>query len=107
MKYIVLGALLGLTSAVHHRFHPQGVTFIEESDEESLVQIQGDPHDQFHVYENYPAYMNGFGGYHTYMRDIPDRFETESDDILMRSMYNTYATEGRTDGVPDGNFWVT
>ena len=43
------------------------------------------------------------------MRDIPDRFETEEDDILMHSMYNTYATEGKNDdtGLPDGNFWLT
>ena len=53
--------------------------------------------------------MNGFGGYHTYMRDIPDRFETEEDDRLMHSMYNTYATEGQNKdtGLPDGNFWLT
>jgi hypothetical protein len=50
--------------------------------------------------------MHGFGGYHTYMRDIPDRYETESDDRLMHSMYNTYATEGGKDGHPDGNFWL-
>ena len=53
--------------------------------------------------------MHGFGGYHTYMRDIPDRFETESDDRLMHSMYNQYATEGQNKdtGLPDGNFWLT
>ena len=51
--------------------------------------------------------MHGFGGYHTYMRDIPDRFETESDDRLMHSMYNQYATEGQKNGLPDGNFWLT
>jgi hypothetical protein len=38
--------------------------------------------------------MNGFGGYKTYIRDIPARFLNEEDDALMRSMYENYATEG-------------
>lgn len=50
--------------------------------------------------------MDGFGGYHTYVRDIPDRFEGEADDKLMESMYKNYATEGKTDGKPNGHFWV-
>ena len=58
--------------------------------------------------KDYPAYMNGFGGYRTYIRDTPDRFESEADDTLMRSMYDTYATEGMDKaGLPDGRFWVT
>merc|ERR1712187_383054 len=32
--------------------------------------------------EEYPAWMHGFGGYHQYMRDVPDRFESEADDTL-------------------------
>ena len=56
--------------------------------------------------EEYPAWMHGFGGYHQYMRDVPDRFEAEADDTLMRSMYQTYATEGKTEGWPNGHFWV-
>jgi len=56
---------------------------------------------------DYPAHMNGFGGYHTYMRDTPDRFETEADDTLMKSMYANYATEGEANGLPNGHFWVT
>jgi len=51
--------------------------------------------------------MDGFGGYHTYMRDVPDRFETESDDRLMNSLYTNYATEGEKNGKPNGHFWVT
>ena len=95
MKYFAIVALLGATSAIN-RFRPQGVTFINEAEN---VQLQDDG--------EYPAYMHGFGGYHTYMRDIPDRFETESDDRLMHSMYNQYATEGQKNGLPDGNFWLT
>ena len=57
--------------------------------------------------DGYPANMSGFGGYHTYIRDTPDRFESEADDTLMRSMYYTYATEGKKDGLPTGHFWVT
>ena len=52
--------------------------------------------------------MNGFGGYKTYIRDTPDRFETEADDTLMKSMYATYATESEdAAGLPSGHFWVT
>ena len=53
--------------------------------------------------------MNGFGGYRTYMRDVPDRFETEADDTLMRSLYQNYATEGADPAtqVPNGHYWVT
>ena len=51
--------------------------------------------------------MNGFGGYRTYIRDTPDRFESEADDTLMRSMYDTYANESMDkDGLPNGQFWV-
>merc|ERR1712178_604063 len=49
----------------------------------------------------------GVGGYRTYMRDIPDRFETESDDTLMRSLYENYATEGADDNqLPNHHFYV-
>ena len=78
MKYFALAALLG--SALSVKIH------------------NGD----------YTADMDGFGGYKTYIRDIPDRFETEADDTLMKSMYKTYAIEGEDkDGLPTGRFWVT
>ena len=58
--------------------------------------------------KEFPHWMNGFGGYRTYMRDIPDRFETESDDTLMRSLYENYATEGAdANQLPNGHYWVT
>ena len=82
MKYFVLVALLGVTSAVHLN-----------------KEKEKDP-------DPYPHYMDGFGGYHTYIRDIPDRFETESDDQLMESMYKNYAIEGRTGDLPNGHFWL-
>tara|TARA_B110001450_G_scaffold218545_1_gene213063 strand:- start:256 stop:687 length:432 start_codon:yes stop_codon:yes gene_type:complete len=57
---------------------------------------------------DYDATMDGFGGYKTYIRDVPDRFETEADDTLMKSMYATYAIESADkDGLPTGRFWVT
>ena len=56
--------------------------------------------------KEYPHWMDGFGGYHTYKRDVPDRFETEADDTLMRSMYENYAFEGKKDGHPTGHFWL-
>ena len=56
--------------------------------------------------KEYPHWMDGFGGYHTYKRDIPDRFEEEADDTLMRSMYENYAFEGKKDHLPTGHFWL-
>jgi len=72
-----------------------------DSDDDG-AQIQTQTHSM-----DYPAHMSGFGGYHTYMRDTPDRFETEADDTLMKSMYTNYATEGEKDHLPTGHFWVT
>ena len=97
MKYFAFVALLGLSQVnAIARFQPQGVTFLEENE---AVQIGDD----------YPYYMNGWGGYHTYERDVPERFMTEEDDLLMRSMYDNYATEGQNEDthMPDGNFWLT
>ena len=54
----------------------------------------------------YPHWMNGFGGYHTYIRDTPDRFEEEKDDRLMNSLYEQYAFEGKTNGKPNGHYWL-
>ena len=73
----------------------------DDSDDDDL-QLEGDKKDE----DPYPAYMHGFGGYHTYMRDIPDRFETEKDDQLMESLYKNYAIEGRKNNLPDGHFWL-
>ena len=50
--------------------------------------------------------MNGFGGYLTYIRDIPARYRDGTGDKLMQSMYQTYATEGATNGKPNGHFYV-
>ena len=78
MKYFALAAFLGCTSSV------------------KITTGDFDPT------------MSGFGGYKTYIRDVPDRFETEADDTLMKSMYSTYAIEGEDkDGLPTGRFWVT
>lgn len=110
MKYtLAIAALLGLMSetqctALTRKSFP-GVTFLpsaEESESESddeNVQIRGDD-------DHYPHWMNGFGGYRTYIRDVPDRFEEEKDDRLMHSLYTQYAYEGKTDGKPNGHFYL-
>ena len=69
----------------------------------STIKVNGIGND-----DNFPHYLNGFGGYSVYKRDIPDRFEQATDDLLMRSMYENYATEGKSaGGQPNGHFWVT
>ena len=110
MKFTALAALLRVSALDTERFyyHPQyiemssssGSSSSSSSDDEAVaLHIRGG--------DDYPAAMSGFGGYHTYIRDTPDRFESEADDALMRSMYSTYATEGKKDGLPTGQFWVT
>ena len=120
MKHFALVALLGLVSIEQTAalepfyYHPEYVQLEESSssssDDEAQVQT-GSAISFVPTYEkpkDFPAYMNGFGGYKTYIRDTPDRFESEADDTLMRSMYDTYATEGMNgDGTPNGQFWVT
>ena len=58
--------------------------------------------------DDFPHWMHGFGGYKTYKRDLPNRFTEETDDQLMKSMYENYATEGKAgNGQPNGHFWLT
>jgi hypothetical protein len=43
-----------------------------------------------------------------YVRALPERFSADSDDLFMRSMISTYATEGENkDGSGDGKFSLT
>ena len=123
MKTFALVALLGLVSIEqasaleHFYYRPEYVQQSASSDSSSSsssseedVQIGAELSYKptFDKPKDYPAYMNGFGGYRTYIRDTPDRFESEADDTLMRSMYDTYASEGMDkDGIPNGQFFVT
>lgn len=134
MKYFAIAALLGLVSigevqrvqAIEIAQQQSRSTFAQiqngdssssdssDSEEEQDVQLKSQ-FNSWLVHDDpeppkekpYPHWMDGFGGYHTYKRDIPDRFESEADDTLMRSLYKNYATEGETGGKPNGHFWVT
>lgn len=115
MKSFVIAALLGVLSfqeastalATTVQREPMLIqndssdSSSDSDDDESNVQVRYDSEKE------YPHWMNGFGGYHQYIRDVPDRFETEADDTLMRSLYQNYATEGKKDGLPTGHYWVT
>jgi hypothetical protein len=111
MKYtIAIAALLGLMSstevnAVARRSFP-GVTFVQSADESESEYSDEDENLQLKDDDHYAHWMNGFGGYHTYIRDVPDRFEEEKDDRLMHSLYTQYAYEGKTDGKPNGHFFL-
>ena len=39
-----------------------------------------------------------------YSRVTPSNFSADSDDLLMRSLIQKYAIEGRSDDLPNGNF---
>jgi hypothetical protein len=137
MKYFAIAALLGLVSIgevqqvqaiTEARIQHNSFVGVdqESSDSDSSSDSSDDDDSNVQVHANtkfnswlvhddeeppkekpYPYWMDGFGGYHTYKRDIPDRFETEADDTLMRSLYKKYATEGEANGLPNGHFWVT
>ena len=42
-----------------------------------------------------------------YTRKIPEHFSANSDDLLMRNLIKNYALEGKTDGKPNGHFYLT
>ena len=116
MKQFALVALIASVSAFERfYYHPEYVqtqsssSSSSASDDENVQLGQAVTYEPTHEKpKDFPAYMNGFGGYKTYIRDTPDRFESEADDTLMRSMYDTYGTEGmNADGTPNGKFWVT
>ena len=119
MKYFAIAALLGLISVEEvnaqmdqYVFVPVADNYIQQQESECTDSddsscASDDDTDVQTGSLDYPANMSGFGGYHTYMRDTPDRFETEADDTLMKSMYTNYATEGEADHLPTGRFWVT
>ena len=37
---------------------------------------------------------------------MPARFAADTDDLLMRSLIKRYALEGKTDGAPNGKFYL-
>ena len=115
MKYFALAALVGLISAAEvesefSKFQGKRLnTYVQESQctDSSDSSCDDDDNEDVQI-KDFPANMSGFGGYKTYIRDTPDRFETEADDTLMKSMYETYAVEGEDkDGLPTGRYWVT
>ena len=113
MKYFVLAALVGLISAAEvesefSKFQGKRInTYVQECTDSSDSSCDDDDNEDVQI-KDFPANMSGFGGYKTYIRDTPDRFETEADDTLMKSLYTTYAVEGEDkDGLPTGRYWVT
>ena len=93
MKYtLVIAALLGLmtsdeVTAVARKSFP-GVTFVQSAEDSESDDSSDEENIQLKARgDDYAHWMNGFGGYHTYIRDVPDRFEEEKDDRLMHSLY--------------------
>ena len=41
-----------------------------------------------------------------YVREMPNRFSAESDDLLMNSLISKYSVEGNAGGQPNGHFFV-
>ena len=54
------------------------------------------------------AYTIHDDGSDYYSRKVPDIFDSsDKDDLLMRSVITNYAVEGKTDGAPNGKFFIT
>ena len=71
----------------------------------NAIKISGDDHSG----EFFEARDNGTGPLDKiYERVVPERYASGNDDLFMRSMYNTYAREGKNeDGSPNGVFTMT
>ena len=41
------------------------------------------------------------------MREVPERYSGDKDDLLMRSLIDKYSVEGNTGGKPNGHFFLT
>ena len=79
----------------------------------SLVQLESDSSDSdssdddLTMVGDYMPGQSGKLGGGVYDRVIPARFNADSDDIFVRSVFNNYAREGATkDGVPTGVFYL-
>jgi len=96
MKFAVI-ALLGCTQAIT-LWTRNGQIAYQVPDNENFLQMQ-----------DWEASESGTIGPYGYEREIPERFSNDDDDIFMRSMLNTYATETNSAGadekpVPSGKF---
>ena len=112
MKSIALTALLGMAAAFEHAplFLAQYESESESASDDDVMNVQ--------LEKDYPpTYLlpgqNGTLGASAYERVYPERFQADTDDIFMRSMYETYALEETTPktdtdpgGVPTGKFWL-
>jgi hypothetical protein len=98
MKQFVIAALLGFTLAVQlseeYRPNPLQSPWAAKSKPGPTNAITGayQPKDKFAAY---------------YTRVVPERFTKESDDRLMNSLISNYAVEGKTNGAPNGKFFLT
>merc|ERR1719327_2567421 len=139
MKTFAIAALLGLISAKDTTGVWQLKSVLSHRDEQVLQNYFGDvstaranarPPMRSHIEldsdsgssddeseeETNVQFLPGDEGKGGYERKIPDRFSADSDDLFMRSMITTYATEEETEedkktgykgGEPNGVFTLT
>jgi hypothetical protein len=98
MKQFAIAALLGVTSAVQlsseYRPNPAQSPWAATTKPGTTNAITGayQPKDKFVT---------------LYERVMPSQFTEESDDRLMNSLIGTYSVEGKTNGAPNGKFYLT
>lgn len=99
MKQFAIAALLSFTSAVkvteEYRPNPvQSPWAAKAKPGPPATAITGayNPKDKFASF---------------YTRTVPERFTKESDDRLMNSLISNYAVEGKSNGAPNGKFFLT
>jgi hypothetical protein len=102
MRPLVLIALLGGITALklehhhHNRYRPNAVLSpwaAKPEDAPAPTKITGsfNPHENWIIYD----------------RKVPEIYTGAGDDKLMESLIQKYAVEGNTNGVPNGEFFMT
>ena len=93
MKIVAIAALLSVSQAIT-LWTVRGQIAYEGDDDAEFVQTQ-----------DWVAGDSGTLGPFGYERELPERFSNDDDDIFMRSMLATYASETADgDGKPSGKF---
>merc|ERR1719197_114517 len=84
MKFTTLACLLGATQAITLWTTTGEIAYFEDDEEPEAMNIQ--------LEDWHPGQHETLGA-SAYERVIPARFETDDDDIFMRSMYKNYAID--------------
>ena len=119
MKYFALSCLLGISTIESHKLLQNIKNDDPEMFDGSDVQIQFKfrPNPKLSPWAAKPKpastdpladpYTNYDDGSVYYKKKLPKHFSHANDDLLVRSLISNYAVEGRVNGKPNGQFYLT